>query len=574
MDDIVSAIEVLEEGAAAVGAAIDRGVAVPAARRAAEAARSRRGRGLVRRSLTVRVLVAEKLAAEGVDLLRADHSVDVRVGLARDELLAALPDYDALLVRSGVRADAEAIAAGRRLLVIGRAGVGVDNIDIPAATAAGIIVVNAPTGNTVAAAEHTLALLFALARQVPAADASMRAGAWDRSAFMGRELVDKTLGIVGLGKIGMAVASRARALGMNVVGYDPFVTAEAAALHGIRTMPLGEILRVADVLTVHVPKTKDTTNLISTAQLAAMKPSAFVINVARGGVIDEVALARALNARTIAGAAVDVFSSEPPAPDNPLRSAPRIILTPHLGASTEEAQTRVAVEACEQVRDVLAGRPARYAVNAPLMTPETADALAPYLPLARMLGQFYAQFARGMSGLTLEVGGELADFDAAPLVAAALGGILETHTEERVNVVNAPALARARGINLDTHKMTDAGRFASLLTLRGERSVSGTVAAGESRLVALDGYEVDLAPSANMLVSRHQDRPGAIGLVGQTLGEADVNISAMHLGRSDKRSIAFMILALDEPVPESAAERIRSYEAMLDVWLISLDVPG
>ena len=302
-------------------------------------------------------------------------------------------------------ADAEAIAAGRRLLVIGRAGVGVDNIDIPAATAAGIIVVNAPTGNTVAAAEHTLALLFALARHVPAADASMHAGDWNRSAFMGRELVDKTLGIVGLGKIGMAVANRARALGMNVVGNDPFVTAEAAALHGITTMPLAEILGVADAVTVHVPKTKDTTNLISAAELATMKPEAFVINVARGGVIDEVALARGAQRGTIAGAAVDVYSSEPPAPTTRCASAPNTILTPHLGASTEEAQTRVAVEACEQVRDVLAGRPARYAVNAPLMTPETADALSPYLPLARTLGQFYAQFARGVSGLTLEVGG-------------------------------------------------------------------------------------------------------------------------------------------------------------------------
>ena len=522
----------------------------------------------------MRVLVAEKLAPEGVALLREDHAVDVRVDLYRDEFLAALPEYEALLVRSGVKADAHAIAAGRRLVVIGRAGVGVDNIDIPAATAAGIIVVNAPTGNTVAAADHTLALLFALARHLPAADASMHAGAWDRSAFMGRELVDKTLGVVGLGKIGMAVADRARALGMNVVGHDPYVTSEAAALHGIKAMPLAEILKVADVLTVHVPKTRDTTNLISSAELAAMKPDAYVINMARGGVIDEEALAAALTAGTVAGAAVDVFSSEPPAADNPLRTAPNIILTPHLGASTEEAQARVAMEACEQVRDVLAGRPARYAVNAPLMTPETADAVSPYLPLARTLGQFYAQFCEGVAGLTLEVCGELAGFDSASLVAATLGGILETHTEERVNVVNAPFLAKARGINLDVHKTSDAGRYSSLLTLRGERSVSGTVASGESRLVALDGYEVDLAPAAHMLVSRHQDRPGAIGLVGQTLGEADVNISAMHLGRSDKRSIAFMILALDEPVPEEAAERIRSYDAMLDVWLISLDAPG
>jgi D-3-phosphoglycerate dehydrogenase len=522
----------------------------------------------------VRVLVAEKLALEGVELLRSKHDVDVRVGLSREELLAALPDYEALLVRSGVKADAEAIAAGRRLVVIGRAGVGVDNIDIAAATAAGIIVVNAPTGNTVAAAEHTLALLFALARHVPAADASMHAGRWERGSFMGRELVDKVLGVIGLGKIGMAVADRARALGMQVVGFDPYVTTDAASLHGIRLLPLAEILPLADALTVHVPKTKDTTDLIGAAELAQMKPDAYVINVARGGVVDEAALAEALRAGIIAGAAVDVYSAEPPPADHPLLGAPNAILTPHLGASTEEAQTRVAVEACEQVADVLAGRPARYAVNAPLMTPETADALSPYLPLARTLGQFYAQFADSVAGLTLEVAGELADHDSAPLVAAALGGILERHTEERVNLVNAPSLAKARGITMAVHKLPDAGRYSSLLTLRGERSVAGTFSAGESRLVALDGYEVDLAPTPNMLVSRHEDRPGAIGAVGQALGEADVNISAMHLGRSDKRSIAFMILALDEPVPESAAERIRSFEAMLEVWLISLEAPG
>jgi D-3-phosphoglycerate dehydrogenase len=522
----------------------------------------------------MRVLVAEKLALEGVELLRRHHDVDVRTGLSREEFLAALPDYDALLVRSGVKADAEAIAAGRRLVVIGRAGVGVDNIDIPAATAAGIIVVNAPTGNTVAAAEHTLALIFALARHVPAADASMRAGRWDRNAFMGRELVDKVLGIIGLGKIGTAVAARARALEMQVVGFDPYVTPEAAALHGIRLLPLADILPIADVLTVHVPKTRDTTSLIGAAELASMKRDALLINVARGGVVDEAALAEALRAGTIAGAAVDVYSAEPPPEDHPLRDVPHIILTPHLGASTEEAQTRVAVEACEQVCDVLAGRPARYAVNAPLMTPETADALAPYLPLARTLGQFYAQFASNVGGLTLEVAGEIAEHDSAPLVAAALGGILERHTEERVNVVNAPSLARARGISMAVLKLPDTGRYSSLLTLRGERSVSGTVSAGEARLVALDGYEIDLAPTAHMLVSRHQDRPGAIGAVGKAMGDADVNISAMHLGRSDKRSIAFMILALDEAVPEEAAERIRSFEAMLDVWLISLDTPG
>jgi D-3-phosphoglycerate dehydrogenase / 2-oxoglutarate reductase len=519
----------------------------------------------------MRVLVAEALAEEGVSLLRAEHDVDVRTGLPREELLAALPEYDALLVRSQVQVDAEAILAGRRLAVIGRAGVGVDNIDIPAATAAGITVVNAPTGNTIAAAEHTLALLMALARRIPAADASVRRGEWKRSAFTGRELRGRTIGIIGLGKIGMAVASRARGLEMEILGHDPFVTEEAAGLHGIRLATVAEILRTADAVTVHVPLTRSTRGLIGADELATMKPDAFLINVARGGVVDEEALAAALAEGRLGGAAVDVFGTEPPNPELALRSAPNTILTPHLGASTEEAQTRVAVEAAEQVLDVLAGRPARYAVNAPLLTPETAQALAPFLPLARTLGQFYAQFAPDLSNLTLEVAGELAAYDAAPLVAAALGGILETDTEERVNVVNASHLAKARGIALVERKTPVAGRYASLLTLSGSATVAGTVASGESRLVRLGEHAMDLAPAPHMLVSRHSDQPGTIGRVGHALGEADVNISSMHLARSRPRAEAFMILALDDPVPEGAAESIMGIEAVHDLWLIRLD---
>jgi len=519
----------------------------------------------------VRILVAEKLAAEGIELLAAEHEVDVRVGLSREAFLAALPDYDGLLVRSQVQADAEAIAAGTRLTVIGRAGVGVDNIDVDAATEAGITVVNAPTGNTIAAAEHTLALLFALSRRVSAADASMHAGDWNRSAFVGRELVGKTLGIVGLGKIGMAVADRARALGMDVIGFDPFVTEEAAARHGIRSVPLAEVLTTADAITVHVPKTKETADLISTEELASMKEDAFVINVARGGVVDEAALAQALEDGVIAAAAVDVYSTEPPAPDNPLRTAPNLVLTPHLGASTAEAQTRVAVEAAEQVRDVLAGLPARYAINAPLLTPETADALAPYLPLARTLGQFYAQFGRDVSDLTLEVGGELASFDTSPLIAAALGGILETHTEERVNTVNAPALAKARGIALVERKTPESGPYASRLTLIGSHSIAGTVGSAGPRLVALDGLEIDLEPAAHMLLSQHRDRPGTIGLFGVALGEADINISSMHVARNEPRQDAFMLIAVDDEVPAETVARMQAFEAVIELWLINLE---
>jgi len=312
----------------------------------------------------VRVLVAEPLSAAGIDLLSTEHEVDNRPGLARDELLHALPDYDALVVRSGVKVDAQAIDAGRRLKVIGRAGVGVDNIDVDAATAAGVVVVNAPTANTIAAAELTIGLIYALARNIAAADASLRRGEWRRADFMGMELRGKTLGIVGLGKIGLAIADRARAMEMELVGSDPFVAAEAAAEHGIELVELGELLRRSDVVTVHVPLNDATRGLIDERALRLMKPSAFVINVARGGVVDEKALAEALHAGRLAGAAIDVYESEPPR-DSPLLSAPNTILTPHLGASTREAQAKAGVEVAQQVLDVLAGRPARYAVNSP-----------------------------------------------------------------------------------------------------------------------------------------------------------------------------------------------------------------
>lgn len=518
----------------------------------------------------MKILVAEPLAPEGLDLLHSEHEVDVLTGVPRSELLDALPGYNALIVRSSVQVDAEAISAGRNLQVIGRAGVGVDNIDLRAATGAGITVVNAPTGNTIAAAEHTLALLLALARHVSAADASLRSGEWRRSAFTGRELRGKVLGIVGLGKIGLAVADRARGLEMEIVGNDPYVTEEAADRHGIRLMALPELLATADVVTVHVPLTRTTRGLIGAPELARMKPEALLVNVARGGVVDEEALADALDAGALGGAAVDVFATEPPTGSR-LLSSPRTVLTPHLGASTAEAQTRVAVEAAQQVLDVLAGRPARYAVNAPLLAPETARAVGPYLSTARMVGQIYAQLAPDLEALTLEIAGELAAHDATPLVAATLGGLLESVTEERVNIVNASQVARAHGIGLVEHKTPDAERYASMITLIGSARVGGTSVAGEPRLVRMEEYWVDLAPATYMLAARHHDRPGTIGRIGLLLGEADVNISAMHLGRAAPRTDAMMILALDEPVPADIAERIGSDEAVLKLWLLRLD---
>jgi D-3-phosphoglycerate dehydrogenase len=458
---------------------------------------------------------------------------------------------------------------------MGGAGGGVDNVDLEAATRAGITVVNAPTGNTIAAAEHTLALLFSLARRVAAADASVRRGEWKRSQFTGVELRGKTMGVIGLGKIGQAVASRARAMEISVIACDPYLTVDQAAMLGVELVDLDVLLARADVVTIHVPMSRATRGLIGAQELDRMKPGAFLLNVARGGVVDEAAVAAALADGRLGGAAFDVFETEPPT-GSPLLDAPNTVLTPHLGASTAEAQVLVAEEVAAQVLDVLDGRPARYAVNAPLLSPEMARAIAPYLSLAESIGRFFAQFCRtGISRLTLEIGGELAEHDTAPLTAAVLRGILETTTTERVNLVNAATLARSRGIAVVESRTPEAGAYSSLLSVAGDAdgvrtAVAGTIANGESRIVRLNDYWVDMAPSPAMLVTRHQDRPGMIGRIGSLLGQADVNISAMHLARLAPREEALMVLGLDEEVPESVAAAIEALDDVLDVWTIRL----
>lgn len=523
----------------------------------------------------MRVLVAEAIAREGIELLAAAHEVDERLGCTREQLAEILPDYDALIVRSQVQVDAELIAAGSRLVVIGRAGVGVDNVDLDAATRAGITVVNAPTGNTIAAAEHTLALLYGVARRTAAADASVRRGEWKRSEFTGLELRGRTLGIVGLGKIGQAIASRARAMEMVVLGVDPYVTAEQAANHGVELVEFDTLLARSDVVTIHVPLTRATKGLLGRAAIAKLKPGAIVLNVARGGIVDEKAVAEALESGHLAGAGIDVFDEEPPA-GSPLLDAPNTLLTPHLGASTAEAQVLVAEEVAGQVLEVLGGRSARYAVNAPLLTPETARAIGPYLPLAEILGRFFAQFSRGgVKTLTLEIAGELAEHDGSPLTAAVLRGLLETVTTERVNLVNAGALAKARGITLVERKTSDAGAFASQLAVWSEGrggpvKVAGTVAGGEPRITGLGEYRLDMEPADVMLITRHTDKPGMVGRIGAMLGEADVNISAMHLARVRPREDALMILALDDDVPPAVEDAIRAQDAVLELWAIRL----
>jgi D-3-phosphoglycerate dehydrogenase len=526
-----------------------------------------------------RILIAEAIAAEGVAALETRHRVDVRTGLSAEELRSIVGDYEALIVRSSVDVDAALIAAGTNLQVIGRAGVGVDNVDLDAATRAGITVVNAPTGNTIAAAEHTIALLLALARNVPAADASLRRGEWSRSKLQGVQLRGRTLGIVGLGKIGMAVAERARGFGMTLLGSDPFVTAEQAALRGVELVPFETLLERSDAITVHVPLSRGTTSLIDGKALGRMKPNAFVLNVARGGIFDEAALADALREGRIGGAGIDVFENEPPT-GSPLLDAPRTVLTPHLGASTVEAQVAVAEEIAEQVLGVLDGRPARYAVNAPLLSAEAEQTIGPYLPLAEMLGRFVAQFARGGVGtLTVELAGDLARTESGPVTAAALRGLLETTTTERVNLVNAAILARARGINVVERKTADAGGFSAAVTLRaapsgssraGEVAVGGTVAGGEMRIVRLNAYRLDMAAEDRMLITRHQDRPGTIGRLGQLLGRADVNISSMHVARTAPRADALMVVSVDEDVTPELEAAIRGDEGVVELWNVRL----
>jgi D-3-phosphoglycerate dehydrogenase len=463
--------------------------------------------------------------------------------------------------------------------VIGRAGVGVDNVDLEAATRAGITVVNAPTGNTIAAAEHTVALLLALARRVPAADASLRRGEWSRSKLQGVQLRGRTLGIIGLGKIGMAVAERARGFGMTLLGSDPFVTAEQASLRGVELVPLETLLERSDAITVHVPLTRGTTSLIDAKAIARMQPGAFVLNVARGGIVDEKALADALREGRLGGAGIDVFEQEPPA-GSPLLDVPNTVLTPHLGASTVEAQVAVAEEIAEQVLDVLDGRPAQYAVNAPLLSAEAEQTIGPYLPLAETLGRFLAQLARGGVGtLTIELAGDLARTESGPLTAAALRGLLETSTTERVNLVNAAILAKGRGITVVERKTADAGGFSAAITLRAaasgshraeETAVGGTLAGGEMRIVRLNAYRLDMAAEDRMLITRHQDRPGTIGRLGQLLGRADVNISSMHVARTAPRADALMVVSVDEDVSPDLEAAIRADEGVLDLWTIRL----
>jgi D-3-phosphoglycerate dehydrogenase len=512
----------------------------------------------------MRVLVADPLAEEGLEVLRKQVEVEVRTKMKPQELVSVIGDYEAIIVRSETRVNREAIEAGKKLQVIARAGVGIDNVDLEAATHRGIVVVNAPTANTMAAAEHTVAMMLALARHIPQAHANLSGGAWMRQNFVGVELRHKTLGIVGLGNVGSEVARRVQGFRMKVIAYDPFVSLEYAGNLRVELVSFEKVLTEADFITLHLPLTDQSRNLIGARELSMVKPTVRIINCARGGLIDEQALSQAIDEGRVAGAALDVFAQEPPK-DNPLMKNPRVIVTPHLGASTAEAQTSVAIDAAEQVLAVLNGQPARYAVNAPLIPRESLSLLSPFLKVATSLGRMVAQLAEGQMGaIDIRYEGEIAKHDLTVLKAAVIGGLLEGMSEERINVVNANMIAQKRGLRVAEHRDTSCENYASLMTVSvttsaGTTTVAGTVMRGEMHILRVNDYWIDVVPKGGyLLFSDHRDRPGIIGAVGMITGNSDINISSMQLSRLKPRGQALMVLELDEPLRDEHMKQILS----------------
>ena len=523
-----------------------------------------------------RVLVADKIDDAGIEILRRDADVAVRSGMSLEQLLAAVADQDALVVRSATKVTSGVLEAGKRLRVVGRAGVGVDNIDVDECTRRGIVVVNTAGGSTFATAEHTMAMMLAMARYVPQAMASLLGGEWTPSKFVGVELRGKTLGIFGLGRIGTQVAGRAKAFDMRVIATDPYVSREHAEANGVELVTKDELLAQSDILTLHAVLTSETGHFLSEAELARMKAGARIVNCARGALIDEQALVRALDSGQIAAAALDVFAQEPPE-ESPLIGHPRVVHTPHLAASSQEAQVEIAVDLARLILACLRGEHVAGAVNAPLRVAGDITFLEPYLDLAAVLGRALTQLAgTRLERVEVTYVGELAQHDTAPLTAAAIKGLLAPITEERVNLINARLVARSRGLNVVEHKLDRSeSNFANLLEIKvqdqtGERVLAGTIAHDEPRLVRIDDYWVDVAPVGTVLITQHLDRPGMIGRVGTLLGDGDVNISSMQVGRRVRRGDAIMVMNLDEPLGEELLSQIAAIPDVRSVKQVSL----
>ncbi len=523
-----------------------------------------------------RVLVTVKIAQRGLDrLAAAGHEVDVREGLTPDELVGAVAGAHALIIRSATKVTADVLSAGADLQVVGRAGVGLDNVDVPAATARGVMVVNAPTSNILSVAEQAMGLLLAQARNIPQAHAALVAGRWERSKWEGVELHGKVLGVVGLGRAGSLVAQRALAFGMRLLAFDPYISAERAKAMGVELRSLEELFAESDFISIHTPKTPETANLVGRDLLAKAKPGIRIVNTARGGIIDEEALAEAIRDGVVAGAALDVFATEPPGA-SPLFELESVVVTPHLGASTEEAQDKAGITIAEQVELALAGEFVPYAVN--VAATEVSEVVRPFMALAEQLGRVFASLHDGLPDrLDIEYQGALAAAGTGILTLSVLKGLFASTTEEPVSYVNAPQLAAERGLEIRETSTATSPNYKSLVTLRSSghavaATLTGAGVRAEPRLVMVDDHTVEVPPSPHMLVVRNDDRPGMIGVVGMVLGDAGISISSMAVGpsRQPGAGTALMVLALSEPAPDEAIARLRADAGIVDLHRVSL----
>jgi len=517
--------------------------------------------------MTFRVLVSDSLAKEGVEVLQNAEGVEVddRAGIDMDELIKILPEYDGWIVRSRTKPNAAMIEAGVKLKVIGRAGIGVDNVDRVAATRAGVVVMNTPDGNATTTAEHTLSLMMSMARMVPQADASMKAGKWEKKKFMGRELCRKTLGVIGLGNIGRIVADRAQGLRMKTVGFDPYMDTDSAAKIGVELVELNELLERADVITVHTPVNDETRGMISDAQIEMMKPGVMLINCARGGIYDEEAVRRGLDSDKIAAMALDVYSKEPPPEDHPLVGHERVVCTPHVGASTKEAQVAVGVAVAEQIAAMAHGEPPRNAVNMPRISSADFHVVGPYMDLAERLGSFAAQVQDGpVKCVEVEVHGEIAERPTGPVVSAAVAGALKHAFDRPVNVVNVRLLAEERGVKiLESHSTKSEKIFASFVRVTVEGSERHTVAGAifegkEGRFIEVDGLHLEALPTGWVLVVKNNDTPGVIGHVGTVLGDAGINVARMQLSLDKRKGEALSLVSIDAKASEEVLQKLAS----------------
>jgi D-3-phosphoglycerate dehydrogenase len=513
----------------------------------------------------LKVLVSDPISDLGIEQLvdATDVTVDKKTGLSEDELIEIIGDYDALLVRSQTKVTEKIMNAATKLKVIGRAGVGVDNINLDAATSRGIIVINAPDGNTITTCEHAFAMMMALARHIPQAYAKTITGTWDRK-FLGVELRNKKLGVLGMGRIGSEVAKRAKVFGMDILGYDPFLTEERADKLGITLATVDQVVREADFITIHTPLTPETKHMISTEQFNVMKKGMRIINCARGGVVDEAALVKAIDDGIVAGAAFDVFEKEPPQADHPFLNHPKIIVTPHLGASTVEAQENVAIDVSEQVLHILRNEPFKNAVNMPPVAPSVMNKLQPYFELGEKLGTFASQLNhQAVKEIHVDYAGDLSEVDTQPLTRYIIKGVLSRHFAEDVNIVNSMHLAKVRDINVVVSKTAATKGFTNLVTvtLKGEddseQRIAGTLLNGYgARIVQINKFPVDVAPQGNLLFISHNDKPGIIGKVGTLLGENDVNIAAMQVGRKIVGGEAIMVLSVDKELDKNVIDAL------------------